>query len=64
MENKRSSREKHTFRPSALKNKKTRMRARDFGTPLVIAPDPASLDPFNLPTIAMAGDLVRVTSRH
>ena len=33
LENKRSSREKHTFRPSSLKNKKTRMRARDFGTP-------------------------------
>ena len=37
LENKRSSREKHTFRPSALKNKKTRMRARDFGTPLVLS---------------------------
>ena len=33
LENKYSSREKHTFRPSSLKNKKTRMRARDFGTP-------------------------------
>ena len=36
MENKRSSRGKHTFRPSALKNKKTRMRAKDFGTPFAV----------------------------
>ena len=43
MENKRSSREKHTFRPSALKNKKTRMRAKDFGTPLVYKKKRANL---------------------
>ena len=35
MENKHSSGEKQTFRPSSLK-KKTRMRAKDFGTPLVL----------------------------
>ena len=35
-ENKRFFREKQTFRPSSLKTRKTRMRAKDFGTPFAV----------------------------
>ena len=35
LENKRSTSEKRSFRRYTLKNEETRMRAKDFGTPLV-----------------------------
>ena len=36
LENKRTLKEKQICRPSSLKNEKIRMRANDFGTPLVL----------------------------